>query len=136
MGGEFFLFRGGKLNDEKITKIYYNEGLSWPPFNILYATTNQKHPGVVEGRWDRPRDHARTLGERDGNDEPLAEGNDEENNDEYGDDGDIPNDDDEYPVGIGGVDEPLDEGDNDCVTFSAAPTRAYPESQRPSVPSR
>ncbi len=57
------MFRGGKLNDKKNTKIKYNEGLRWPPFNILHATTNQKHVDVTEGGWDRMRYHARTLGE-------------------------------------------------------------------------
>jgi hypothetical protein len=65
-GGVFFLFRGGKLNDKKITKIKYDKGLRWLPFDILSRTTNQKHAGVMEGGWDRPRDRARTLGERDG----------------------------------------------------------------------
>ncbi len=51
--------------------------------------------GMMDGGWDRPRNRARTLGERDGNDEPLAEG-DNNDNDEYGKDGNIPNNDDEY----------------------------------------
>jgi hypothetical protein len=75
----------------------------------------------------------RTLGERDGNDKPLAEGNN--NNVKYGKDSNIPDDDNEYTVGIDGVDEPLDEGDNKCDTLSTAPTRACPESQQQSVPS-
>jgi hypothetical protein len=33
------------------------------PFDILHATTNQKHAGVTEGGWDRMRDQAGTLGE-------------------------------------------------------------------------
>ncbi len=79
--GVFFLFQGGELNNEKkVTKIMYNEGLRWPPFDILHTTTNQKHAGVMEGGWDRPRDCARTLGERDGNNEPLAEGNNDNAN--------------------------------------------------------
>ncbi len=45
----------------------------------------------MEGGWDRPHDRARTLGERDGNDE-----GDKDDNDEYGKDGDIPDDDNEY----------------------------------------
>ncbi len=57
----------------------YNEGLRWLPFNILHATTNQKHAGVMKGGLDRPHDRARTLGERFGNNEPLAEG---DNNDD------------------------------------------------------
>jgi hypothetical protein len=65
---------------------------------------------------------------------PL-EGN-KNNDDEYGKDGDIPDDEDEYAGGIGGVDKPLDEGNNECGTLSAARTRACPESQRMSVPSR
>jgi hypothetical protein len=54
---------------------------------------------MTEGGWDRPRDHARTLKECDGNDKPLAEGNDNNNNkyDEYGD---IPNNNEEYAVGL------------------------------------
>ena len=42
--------------------------------------------GVTEGGWDRPHDRARSLGERDGNDE-----GDEDDDDEYGKDGNIPN---------------------------------------------
>ncbi len=60
---------------------------------------------MTEGGWDRPRDRARTLGERDGNDKPLAEG-DEDNDEEYGKDGDIPNNDEKYAVGINGVGKP------------------------------
>ncbi len=89
----------------------------------------------MEGGWDRPCNRARTLGEGDGNNEPLAEG-DEDDNYKYGKDGDIPDDDEEYAVRIDGVNEPLDEGNNECGTLSAAPARACPESQRPSVPSR
>jgi hypothetical protein len=48
---------------------------------------------------------------------------------------DIPDDDDEYTVGVDGVEEPLDEGNDECDTLSAAPARACPESQQPSVPS-
>ncbi len=53
------------MNDEKKNKKKYDEGLRWLPFDILQATTNQKHTGVTEGGWDMMRDHARTLGERD-----------------------------------------------------------------------
>jgi hypothetical protein len=99
MGGDFFIFWGGELNGEKITKIKYDQGLRWPPFNILHATTNQKLAGVMEGGWDRPQDHARTLRDCDGNDKPLAEG-DNTNNGEYNKDGDIPNDNNKYAVGL------------------------------------
>ncbi len=51
----------------------------------------------MEGGWDRPHDRARTLGERDGNDEPLTEGNDDNNN-EYGKERDILNNDNEYAL--------------------------------------
>ncbi len=61
---------------------------------FLHATTNQIHVGMMEGGWDRPHDRARTLGERDGNDE-----GDEDDDDEYGKNGDIPDDDDEYAGG-------------------------------------
>jgi hypothetical protein len=36
---------------KKITKIKYNKGLRWLPFDILHATTNQKQAGVTEGGW-------------------------------------------------------------------------------------
>ncbi len=41
----------------------------------------------------------RTFWEHDGNDEPLAEGDDEDN-DKYNDDGNFPNDNDKYAVGL------------------------------------
>jgi hypothetical protein len=85
---------------------------------------------VTKGGWDRPRDRARTLGERDGNDKPLAEGN-EEDDDEYGKDSNIPDDDDEYAVGVNYSASPLKR-----ATTSAAPARACPVSQQLSVPSR
>jgi hypothetical protein len=119
---------------KKTTKIKYNKGLRWPPFDILHATTNQKHAGATEGGWDRPCDRAGTLGERNGNNKPLAEG-DDDNDDKYGKDGYIPDDDNKYAVCVGGVDAPFEEGDNKCGTLSAAPARAGPDSQRPSVPS-
>jgi hypothetical protein len=70
----------------------------------------------------RPRDHARMLGEHDGNNKPLAEGNEDDDN-EYGKDGEISDDDNEYAVGVERVDEPLDEGDDECGTLSAAPAQ-------------
>jgi hypothetical protein len=76
-----------------------DEGLRWPPFDILHATTNQKQAGVMEGGWDRPCGLARTLRERDGNDEPLAEGEDN-NDDKYDKDGDIPNNDNKNAIGL------------------------------------
>ncbi len=54
-----------------------------------------KTRGRDGGGWDRPRDRARTLGERDGNGESLAEGDVDEDN-KYGEDGNIPDNDDEY----------------------------------------
>ncbi len=64
---------------------------------FCHATTNQKHAGMMEGGWDRPRNHARKLGEHDGNDKPLAEGDDNDD-DKYGKDGDITNNDDKYAL--------------------------------------
>jgi hypothetical protein len=55
---------------------------------------------MTEGGWDRPCNHAKTLREHDGNDKPLAEGNDDDEDNEYNEDGDIPNDDDVYAVGL------------------------------------
>jgi hypothetical protein len=83
---------------KNITKIKYNEGLRWLPFDILHATTNQKQAGMMEGGWDRPCNHARMLRERDGNDKPLVEGNDDNNN-KYNKDSDIPNNNNEYAIG-------------------------------------
>ncbi len=109
-----------------ITKIKYNEGLRWPPFDNLHATTNQKHAGVMEGGWDRPRDRARTLGERDGNNKPLTE-NDEEDDNEYGKDGDIPSDDDEYTICVDGVRKPLEEGNNQHCPRTSVPCKSAAE---------
>ncbi len=135
--GGVFLILGQQIErQKKLQQVKYDKGLGWLSFDILFATTNQKHVGVTEGGWDRLRDRARTLGERDGNGKPLAKGDDDNSNYEYGDDGKVPNNDDECPVGIGGVNEPLDECNDDCGTLSAAPARACPESQQPSVPSR
>ncbi len=64
------------------------------PFDFISCTTNQKHAGVMEGGWDRPHDCARTLGKHDGNNK----GN-KDDDDEYGKDGDIPDDEDEYAGG-------------------------------------
>ncbi len=75
---------------------------------------------MTEGGWDRPRDRARTLGEHDGIDKPLAEG-DDDNNDKYGKDGDIPDDDDEYAIGIDCFGEPLEEGDDQCCPRTSVP---------------
>ncbi len=80
----------------------------------------------MEGKWDRPRDRARTLGEHDGNDKPLAEGN-KADNDKYGEDGDIPDDDDEYAVGIDGVRKPLEEGDDQCCPRTSVPCKSAAE---------
>ncbi len=89
---------------------------------FCHATTNQKHAGMLEGGWDRPHDRARTLGEHDGSNEPLAEG-DKDDNDKYN----IPNDDDEYAVGIDGVDKPLDEGDNQRCPRTSVPCESVAE---------
>ncbi len=77
------------MNDEKNYRNKYDKGLIWPPFDILHATTNQKQAGVMELGWDRPHDRARMLREHDGNDEPLSEG-DNDDDDEYNEDGNIP----------------------------------------------
>ncbi len=46
---------------------------------------------MTEGGWYRPHDHVRTLREHDGNDKPLAEG-DNNNGNKYNKDSNIPND--------------------------------------------
>ncbi len=67
----------------------------------------------MEGGWDRPRDYARMLREHDGNNEPLAEG-DDDNNNKYNKDGNIP--------------------DNSAPPAESI-ARSHPASQRLSVPS-
>ncbi len=74
----------------------------------------------MEGGWDRPRDRARMLKERDGNDEPLSEGH-KDDGDEYGKDGNIPDEDNEYAVGVDGVGEPLEEGDDQRCPRTSVP---------------
>ncbi len=93
---------------------------------FCHATTNQKHAGMTEGRWDRPRDCARTLGEHDGKlratktmkmstartvTSPTMTTN--------------------TPLASMVSASPLTR-----AMTSAAPARACPASQRPSVPSR
>ena len=87
---------------------------------FCHTTTNQQYAGLMEGAWDRPRNHVRMLGEHDGNNEPLAEGNND-NNDKYGKDGNIPDDDDKYAIGIEGVGEPLDKGNNQRCPCMSVP---------------
>ncbi len=84
---------------------------------------------MTEGGWDRPRDRARTLGEGDGNNEPIAEG-DEDDDDEYSEEGDIPDDDDKYLLA-----STMSASLLKRAMTSAAPALACPASQRPSVPS-
>ncbi len=88
---------------------------------VRYFTPNNqpKIRGRDGGGWDRPHNCARTFGERDGNNKPLAESNDDDN-DEYGKDGNIPDNVNKYAIGIDDVDNPLDKGNNECDTLSAA----------------
>jgi hypothetical protein len=81
---------------------------------------------MTEGGWDRPRYCARTLGERDGNDKPLAEG-DKDNDDEYGKDGDIPNNDNEYAVGVDGIGKTLDKGNDQRCPCISMPCKSAAE---------
>jgi hypothetical protein len=106
--------------NKKNYKKKFHKGLRWPPLNILHATTNQKYTGMTEEGWDRLHDRARTLGEPDGNDKPLAEGNDDNDN-KYDKDSNFPDDNDEYAISVDGVDEPLEEGNNEYDSLSAAP---------------
>jgi hypothetical protein len=80
----------------------------------------------MEGGWDRLRDCARTLGERDGNNMPLAEG-DKDDDDEYSKDGDIPDNDDEYAVGVDGVGKTLDKGVDQCCPRTSVPCKSAAE---------
>ncbi len=98
-GGCFSYFGAANRTIKKITKIKYNKGLRWPPSNILHATTDQKQAGMTEEGWDKPRDRARMLRECDDNEEPLAEGNNNDD-DEYNKDSNIPKDEDKYAVGL------------------------------------
>ncbi len=84
----------------------------------------------MEVGWYRPCDRARLLGERDGNDESLAEGNKDDDNN-YIKDSNIPGNDNKNAICVDGVGKPLD-----MAMTSAAHARACPASQWPSVPSR
>ncbi len=81
---------------------------------------------MTEGGWDRRQDRIRTLGERDGNDKPLAEGN-EYDKDKYSKDGDIPDNNNEYVVGVDGVGEPLEEGDDQRCPRTSVPCKSAAE---------
>jgi hypothetical protein len=65
MGGGLFLCPGWQIEQQKNYKNKTSRGIRWPLFNILHSTTNQKHPGVMEKRWDRTREWVVMLGERD-----------------------------------------------------------------------
>jgi hypothetical protein len=65
MGAVLFLHSGRQIEQQKNNKKKIQPGLRWPPFNILHATTNRKHVGATEKRWDRMRNPAVTLGEQD-----------------------------------------------------------------------
>jgi hypothetical protein len=85
---------------------------------VRYFTRNNqsKTSGHDGGGWDGPRDHVRTLRECDGNNEPLAEGdNDDNDDDKYDEDGNIP---------------------DDSAPPAESIARLHPESQCASVPSR
>ncbi len=119
-GGAFFLFRGGKLNSKKITKIKYYKGLRWPPFEILSCNNQPKTRGHDGGGMGYAAQPCKDIGKHDGNNEPLAEGNGGKDN-EYGKGGDISNDDNEYAVGVNGVSKPLDEGNNQRCPRTSMP---------------
>ncbi len=70
-----------------------------------------------------------------GSNKPLAEGNNNDN-DEYAKDGNIAANDDKYVIGNDSVDEALAKGDDEYDTLSAAHPQACPESQWASLPSR
>ncbi len=88
-GGGVFLILGWRIERrKKLQKLNITKALDRRRSIFCHTTTNQKHAGVMEGGWDMPRVRARNLGEHDGNDEPLAEGDDDKD-DEYRKDGDI-----------------------------------------------
>ncbi len=81
----------------------------------------------MEGGWDRLRDHARTLREHDGNNKPLAEGYNDNDN-KCNKDGDIPNDNDKYAVGLTVSTNPLRRATKSMI-LSALPPRERALSQ-------
>ncbi len=86
---------GNDKGDEDDDDRYGKDGnIPDEPFDFFHVTTNQKHAGLTEGGWDRPHNHARTLGECDGNDE----GNKDEDK-EYGEDSNILNNFNKYTGG-------------------------------------
>jgi hypothetical protein len=66
-GGGVFLISGRQIERrKKLQKYNTTKALDGCRSIFCHATTDQDHAGVTEGGWDRPRDRARTLGERDG----------------------------------------------------------------------
>ncbi len=59
-----------------------------------------------------------------GNDQPLAEG-DNDDNDEYDEDGDIADNDNGYAIGNDGVDKPLDKDNDEYDTLSVLKLAPY-----------
>ncbi len=125
-GGVFLI--SGRQNErrKKLQKLNTTKALDGRRSIFCHATTNQKHAGMMEGGWYRPRDRARLLGEHDGNAAPLAEGN-KDNNVEYGKDGNIPDEDNKYTVCIDGVGEPLDEGEDQRCLRTSVPYESAAE---------
>ncbi len=80
----------------------------------------------MEGGCDRPCNCARTLGEHDSNNEPLAEVH-KDNKDEYGKDGNIPDNDDKYAIGVNGVSKTLDKDDDQHCPRKSVPCESVAE---------
>jgi hypothetical protein len=103
---------GRKIEQRKKYKNKVQRSLRWPTYNILHATTNQKHAGVTEGGWDRTRNWAKMVGERDFIVLGLLSAPKHEPS-KYANEGDIANDNVEYAVGNDGNDKPLAKADDD-----------------------
>jgi hypothetical protein len=65
MGVVLFLCSGRQMEQQQKYKNKIQHGLRWPLFDILHATTNQKHADTMEKRWDRMRNRAVMLEEPD-----------------------------------------------------------------------
>jgi hypothetical protein len=65
MGVMLFRCSGRQIEQQQNYKNKIQSDLRWPPFDVLHATTNQKHADMTEKRCDRTRNQAEMLEECD-----------------------------------------------------------------------
>jgi hypothetical protein len=120
-GGVLSLCSGWQIEGQQKYRSNIQHGLRWLPFNILQATTDQKHAGMTERGWDRTRNWAWTLGECNSIVLGLLSAPKRDPS-KYAKEGNMANDNDndKYAVGKNGNNEPLAKGNDDNNTSIAA----------------